>query len=74
MRSGIMRAFSGGSMLATVLILGVAALFLYVAFSKGRASASSPASDEEGMETYDPVRTATYKVYAQAWGHHKHDE
>lgn len=68
MRSGIMRAFSWGSMLATVLILGVAALFLYVAFSKGRAS------DEEDMETYDPVRSATDKVYAQAWGHHKHDE
>lgn len=61
-------------MLATVLIVGVAAIFLYVAFSKGRAGASSPAIDEDDMESYDPVRAATDKVYAQAWGLHKHDE
>lgn len=62
-------------MLATVLILGVAALFLYVAFSKGGGGTSSSAIDEDDdMETYDPVRAASDKVYAQAWGQHRHDE
>ena len=55
-------------MFATVLILGVAAFFLYNAFSKGGGGTSSSAIDEDDdMETYDPVRAASDKVYAQAW-------
>lgn len=62
-------------MFATLLILAVAAFFLYIAFSKGGGGTSSPAvDDDDDMETYDPVRAASDKVYAQAWAQHRHDE
>lgn len=61
-------------MFASLLILGVAAFFLYVAFSKRDDAVSPSDSEPDDMEIYNPVRGQIDDVYARAWGQDNTDE